>query len=287
MKRPLLVLGATGRLGRAVTAELDRRGIAHDAPSHVALDLFDHYSIWQWRFSMKISGVINVAGFTDVDAAERPEHRVRAQRLNAETPHAIAEYCAAVEIPLVHISTDYVFDGEQDAPYREEDAVNPLQFYGVSKLDGERGVTAANPKALIVRVSTLYGLPERPAYVDKILAAARAKGEGALEVVELPVSSPTYAVDLAPVLLDLMDKGVSGIVHAVNDGGVSRLDLARAVVEVAGLGEKVELRTRPPRDGDLRRPAYSVLGTDKLHSLLGHRLPPWKDALVRYLGSLR
>ena len=283
MKRPVLVLGATGRLGRALTAAMAKRGIAYDAPSHAALDLFDHYSIWTWRFSMKVSAVVNLAGFTDVDAAERPEHRVRARRLNAETPAAIAEYCASVEIPFVHISTDYVFDGEQTTPYGEGDAVNPLQYYGASKLEGEQGITAAYPKALIVRVSTLYGLPERPAYVDKILAAARAKGQGTLEVVELPVSSPTYAVDVAPALLDLMDKGASGIVHAVNDGSVSRIELARAIVQEAGLADAIEVRPRPPRDGDLRRPAYSVLDTGRLQSLLGRKLPPWKDALGRYL----
>jgi dTDP-4-dehydrorhamnose reductase len=169
--------------------------------------------------------------------------------------------------------------------------VNPLQVYGATKLDGERAALARNPHVLILRVSTLYGpgRAQQPAYVDAILRQARASAEagcGVLEVVETPVSSPTYAPDVAPVLVDLLDLGVTGIVHAVNDGAASRLELAQAAVTLAGLGDRVTVRVRPAPATGLRRPAYSVLDTSKLHHLLDRRLPSWKDALGRYVGEL-
>jgi dTDP-4-dehydrorhamnose reductase len=283
--RPVLVLGGTGRLGSALQAECAARRMPCVAPAHAALDLDDPGAIPKQLAAHDAGAVINAAGFTDVDAAERPEHRASAIRRNAEGPGALARACARAGIDYVHVSTDYVFDGASSSPYREDDPVRPIQVYGASKLEGERAVAQAYPEALIARVSTLYGLARRPAYVDKILAAARARGEGALDVVVHPVSSPTYAVDVAPALLDLLARKASGIVHVVNDGAASRLELAQEVVTLAGLAGRVALRARPEAAGALARPAYSVLDTAKLQSLLGRRLPPWKDALARYLAG--
>jgi dTDP-4-dehydrorhamnose reductase len=124
--------------------------------------------------------------------------------------------------------------------------------------------------------------------VDAILHHARAKavkGGGTIEVVEHPVSSPTYAVDVAPVLLDLLDAKATGIVHTVNDGEASRLELAQATIEEGGFAKSVTLTTRDEPPGALMRPAYSVLGTGKLKKLLGRKLPDWRDALARYIAE--
>ena len=284
-----LVLGGTGLLGRAVTAELGRRGIPFDAPPRAALDLADLGALPSRIEAASPSAVLHLAGFTDVGAAERPEHAAAATLLNAEVPALLAATCARLAIPLVHVSTDYVFDGTKGTPYVEDDPVRPLQVYGATKLDGERAVLAALPGALILRVSTLYGpgRDSRPTYVDAIRAQARARaaeGRGTVEVVERPVSSPTYAPDVAPALLDLLAAKASGIVHAVNDGAATRLELARATVALAGLADRVEVVPRPEAAGSLRRPAYSVLDTSRLERLLGRRLPAWKDALARYLA---
>jgi dTDP-4-dehydrorhamnose reductase len=287
----VLVLGGTGRLGRAVIAELTRRGTAFDAPSRAEFDLSEVASVVGLLETLCPTAVVNLAGFTDVAAAELPENAEAAIALNVALPATLARACARFAIPMVHVSTDYVFDGAQPRPYLEGDAVNPLQVYGATKLDGERAALARNPRVLILRVSTLYGpgREQQPAYVDAILRQARASaaaGGGVLEVVETPVSSPTYAPDVAPVLVDLLDRGVAGIVHVVNDGAASRLELAQAAVTLAGLGERVTVRARPEPPTALRRPAYSVLDTSKLHRVLGRRLPPWKDALARYVGEL-
>ncbi len=287
----VLILGGTGRLGRAVTAELTRRGRAFDAPPRAVFDLVVGTSIAGRLDTLGPAAVVNLAGFTDVAAAELPENAEVAIALNVGLPAALARACARFEIPFVHVSTDYVFDGAQARPYVEGDSVNPLQVYGATKLDGERAALARNPHVLILRVSTLYGpgRAQQPAYVDAILRQARAcaaAGGGVLEVVEAPVSSPTYAPDVAPVLVELLDRGVTGIVHAVNDGAASRLQLARATVALAGLGDRVTVRARPEPTTGLRRPAYSVLDTSKLSRVLGRKLPSWEDALGRYIGEL-
>jgi dTDP-4-dehydrorhamnose reductase len=292
MSARILVLGGTGRLGRATTAELARRGRPFDAPPRSAFDLNDRASIAVRLDALRPAAVVNLAAFTDVAAAELPENKDAAIALNAELPGDLAAACARHAIPFVHVSTDYVFDGAKASPYVEDDPVHPLQVYGVTKLDGERAVLASNPRALILRVSTLYGpgRPQRPAYVDAILAQARshaAAGSGTIDVVATPISSPTYAPDVAPILIDLLDRGISGIVHTVNDGAASRLELATAVAALAGFGDRVAVRSKPEPHNALRRPAYSVLDTSKLHGLLGRRLPPWKDALMRYLADVQ
>jgi dTDP-4-dehydrorhamnose reductase len=291
MTGPVLILGGTGLLGRAMTAELTRRGRAFTAPPRAALDLLRLTELGGHLDAIRPAAVLNLAAFTDVNAAEADENRSAATLLNAELPGVLAAETARLNVPFVHVSTDYVFDGTQSAPYLEDDPVNPTQVYGATKLAGESAARAANSAVLISRVSTLYGpgRPQRSAYVDAILSQARAlaAGGGELAVVEPPVSSPTYAPDVAPALLELLDCGASGIVHTVNDGAASRLELALAAVALAGLSDRVAVRARPaPADG-LRRPAYSVLGTGKLEALIGRKLPPWKDALARYIEGAR
>jgi dTDP-4-dehydrorhamnose reductase len=288
MSGPLLVLGGTGRLGRAVAAVLTSRGRPLVAPDRIALDLAAGASLAGRLESIRPAAILNLAGFTNVAAAELPENAEPVIALNVEVPAALARACARVAIPFVHISTDYVFDGARSSPYLEDDPVNPLQVYGATKLDGERAVLARNPNALILRTSTLYGpgRPQQPAYVDAILRQARAiaaAGGGVLEVVEPPISSPTYAPDVAPVLVELLDHGVTGIVHTVNDGAASRLELASTVVALAGLGDRVTVKSRPEPQGGLQRPAYSVLDTSKLSRLVGRKLPAWREALARYM----
>lgn len=292
MTGPILILGGTGLLGRATAKELTRRGRAFTAPAHAALDLARLTEIGGHLDALRPAAVLNLAAFTDVGGAERPENHAAATLLNADLPGVLAAETARLAIPLVHVSTDYVFDGEKTTPYLEDDPVNPTQVYGATKLAGEEEARAANPAVLILRVSTLYGpdRAHRPAYVDAILAQARARaaeGGGVLEVVVPPVSSPTYAPDVAPALIDLLDRGVTGVVHTVGDGAASRLELATAAVELAGFSDRVAVRSRPEPPNSLKRPAYSVLDTSKLASLIGRKLPPWRDALGRYIEKLR
>lgn len=292
MSGSILVLGATGRLGSATAVALKRGGRPFEAPGRATLDLADLAALPGRLEASRPTAIINLAGFTDVGAAERPENLDAATLLNARLPEVLGAASARLAIPFVHVSTDYVFDGSKSTPYLEDDPVRPVQVYGVTKLDGENAAITANPRVLIARVSTLYGPndAQRPAYVDAILAQARDKaaaGGGVVSVVERPVSSPTYAPDVAPALIELLDRGATGIVHVVNDGAASRFELASRTVALAGFARSVTVTTRPEPPNTLARPSYSVLDTRKLLALIGRKLPAWDDALGRYIERLR
>jgi len=281
--RPILVLGGSGLLGQAIQAALLQRGRAFVAPARSALDVTDHGAVARWLDRERPVAVINVAAYSDVALAERPDQRAEAFRLNRDAPAALAEICRRLDLVLVFLSTDFVFDGRLERPYREQDEPAPLQVYGLSKLEGERAVREAHSRLLIVRTSTLFGpgRRRRPHYVDAILDQAR-QGT-AIEVVRKPVSSPTYTPDLAVALLDLLEREVCGTVHVVNAGQCSRLELACETVRLAGAGERVAVTERPESPDGPPRPAYSVLDTSYFAGLTGQPLRRWNEALADYV----
>lgn len=284
--RPVLVLGTEGLLGGTVLRLLEGRGLAVHAGRRPDWDLSQLDALRQGIETVKPGAIVNCAAFTDVAGAERPEAIERVFVTNRDGPRAIARAAARLEVPLLHVSTDYVFDGTARWPYREEDPTGPLQIYGRSKLEGERAVLETCPRALVVRTSTMYGEGGRgrTTYVTSILQQA-ATGRP-LEVVRLPVASPTYALDLAEAALDLLGSGASGVVHAVNQGGCSRLELARAVVEAAGWSDRVPVREREQPPDEVARPAYSVLDTSRLAGLLGRPMRPWRAALSAFVAGV-
>jgi len=281
----VLVLGGSGLLGEALLEALAARGRDFRAPRRGELDLLRTEGIGAAVAAIGPSAVINASAFTDVVRAELAEERGAVQGLNRDAPAALAEQCRRSGIPLVHVSTDYVFDGSLRRPYREEDPTNPLQCYGRSKLEGEREVARLLPEAVVARTSTLYGpgRRRRPHYVDAVLRQAHERDR--LSVVRLPVSSPTYAPDLAAALLRLLELRASGLFHIVNGGSCSRLELAREAVRLAGLAGRVEVLERPEEPGSLARPAYSVLDGSRYARVAGLPLRGWADALADYLGA--
>jgi dTDP-4-dehydrorhamnose reductase len=283
---PTVVLGASGLLGGALIRCLQRRGVRCVAATRRRVDLARPEGIAPALADLDPGTVINAAAFTAVDLAEDPQRRREVFLVNREGPAAVARLCAARRIPMVHLSTDYVFDGSKRVPYDEDDAPRPLQVYGTSKLEGERAVREAHPAALVVRTSTLFGdgRTARPHYVEAVLRQSLQRR--VLEVVEGPVSSPTYAPDLAAAILKLLERGARGVVHVVNGGGCSRLELARATLDLAGR-EAVEIRTRHAPPSAVFRPDYSVLGTSRFHSVTGTAMRPWREALAIYLRDTR
>ncbi|MFH1057192.1 MAG: dTDP-4-dehydrorhamnose reductase [Pseudomonadota bacterium] len=226
--------------------------------------------------------VVNCAGYTDVDRAEaEPE---LAHAANAQGAGAVARLCARFGAHLVHLSTDYVFDGcNGDRPYREDDPARPLSAYGRSKLMGEQMVKEAHPGALVVRSAWLFG-PGRDNFVSKVLAVARAGRP--LKVVRDQVGCPTFTSDLAPALIALGRRRVRGLMHLVNQGQASRYELARQSLALAGLDpEAVQAIATADLGGAARRPAWSVLATHRAARLLGRPLPGWLDALGRYINA--
>ena len=280
----ILIFGGSGQLGTALLHELRASGNPAHAPPRSEIDLLVD-PLESALETLRPTAVINASAYNDVAGAELASGRDAAFRLNRDIPAELSQISARLGIPFVHVSTDYVFDGRKQTPYREDDTVSPLQSYGLSKLEGERAVLQANPVSVVARTSTLYGRGRRDGsnYVDAVLARARVSN--ALELVRPPVSSPTYAGDLAAALVALMDARATGVVHVVNGGACSRFDLAAEAIRIVGLEGQVRLDERPaPGDGP-ERPLYSVLDTSRYTEITGKTMRPWRAALREYLAQ--
>jgi dTDP-4-dehydrorhamnose reductase len=281
------VLGARGQLGSALVEQLSARGIPCEARDSRGLDVADAGALRRVLGELRPAAVLNAAAYTDVDGCERDS--ARADAVNAKGPAALAALCAELGSRLLHVSTDYVFDGRASAPLRETDPVAPLSEYGRSKLAGERAVLAASPDFVAVRTSWVFGRGKN------FIASVRARAEavlrdpaaGPLRVVDDQIGSPTYAEDLAPALLDLLDRGGRGLYHLANRGVASRLELARFALSSLGAG-LADLEIQPVKTVDFplpaQRPLYTVLDCARA-SALGVELRPWQDAVRSYLAA--
>lgn len=289
MKR-VLVTGASGMLGSELLLRAPRgtTALGTDMRPDAALafggvDLADGPSLDAlFERAGDVTGVIHAAAFTAVDLAEEKE--ADAKRANEDACRVLAERCAARSIPLVVVSTDFVFDGAGNRPYRENDAVRPLSAYGRTKLGGERAAIAAHPKGTrIVRTQWLYG-PRGKHFPGTILKLASERPE--LKVVHDQVGSPTSTLELAPALWDVLARGDAGIYHAACEGSASWFDFASATLELSGVRN---VTIKPCTTAEFPRPAvrprYSVLDCSRLAALRCTRLAPWRKALQTFLES--
>lgn len=280
-----MIAGAGGQAGSCLAAEAVRQGRNVLALTSSQWDITDPQAADQIVRTGDM--VINCAAYTNVDGAEGDEERAYA--VNAAGPEHIARACARVGAGLIHISTDYVFSGDFGGsaphPYGPDDKTAPLSVYGRSKLAGEEAVLAASPDAVVVRTAWVYtgGSGKDFVAVMRRLAA----GDGTVEVVADQTGSPTYVADLVAALLQVADGHVQArIVHAANQGAVSRFGQARAVFE--GVGADPE-RVVPTRSADNPRPAarpeYSVLSGRESEQAGLSPLRPWQDALLAALRA--
>lgn len=286
----VLVTGAAGMLGSQVLLSMPDGETAFgtdlvEAPGvgAVGVDLADGAAVRKlFEEHGPFSGVIHCAAYTAVDKAE--EQPELAQRVNADACGVLAEACALAEIPLVMISTDFVFDGLSERPYLESDPVAPLSVYGKTKLAGEEQALARHPAGTrIVRTQWLYG-PRGHHFPRTIAKLARERDE--LKVVADQIGSPTSTLELSPALWDVLRSGEAGIYHAACEGACSWYEFACAIVVLCGI-ETVKVlpcsTEEFPRPAP--RPAYSVLDCSKLQSLRQKPLSTWREALSVYLGS--
>ncbi len=286
---PVLVTGAAGMLGSEIllrtpkgtrTFGTDLRvGAGVDA---AGIDLADRAAVERlFAEQGPFSGAIHTAAFTAVDLAEEKE--AEALRANAEATRVLAGLCARDGIPLVALSTDFVFDGASSRPYREDDPARPLSAYGRTKLAGEQAALEAHPTGVrIVRTQWLYG-PRGRHFPGTIREIARKRKE--LKVISDQIGSPTTTLELAPALWDVYLRGGPGIWHAACEGACSWYDLAVATLEDCGV---TDVRVAPCATHEYplpaRRPAYSVLDCSRLAALRGRRLAPWRRALQDFLS---
>ncbi|HNS15096.1 MAG TPA: dTDP-4-dehydrorhamnose reductase [Syntrophorhabdaceae bacterium] len=226
--------------------------------------------------------LVNCAAVTDVDGCE--DKRELAEKVNSRGAAIIADICSEHGIKLVHISTDYVFDGTKGLPYTEEDTPNPVSFYGKTKLWGEEQVLAKAPSSLIIRSQWLYGEGGRH-FISKVIEIARERGS--IEVVDDQRGSPTYAKDIAEPLSILIEKGESGIYHICNDGSCTWYELAQEVFMALGMDIQVTAVSSQALNRKAARPAYSVFDTKKARNATGIAMRSWPEALREYLSVQR
>ena len=272
-----LVTGADGQLGRALVARLGDELVW--AGGRAALDVTDAAAVASRVAASRPDVVFNATAYNRVDEAERDP--AAALLVNAAGPAHLARASRETGALLVHVSTDYVFDGARRTPYREEDVAAPRCAYGVSKLAGEMMVQASRCDHLIVRTSGVLGRGgsrgKGGSFVERILARARA-GEP-LRVVADQVFAPTMATDLAGALVALVRLHARGLVHVTNAGSCTWAELARAALKLAGLRTEVAEITSAQLGAAAARPAFSVLDGSRYAELTGAPLRPWSEAL--------
>jgi dTDP-4-dehydrorhamnose reductase len=269
-------------VGRSLAAVARRQGRDVLALTSAEWDITDPTAAE--RFIQSGDVVINCAGYTKVDAAEADPQRAHA--VNAVGPETIAHACAHAGADLIHISTDYVFSGTARRPYEIDDETGPLSVYGRTKLAGELMVLAAMPDAHIVRTAWIYEGADGSDFAAVMRRSAA--GDGEVDVVADQVGSPTYVGDLVDALLQVADDGSirEPVLHAANDGAVSRFEQAQAVFEAVGADPG---RVRPvgtdrhPRPAP--RPAYSALSARRSAEAGLTPLRPWRDALAAAMSS--
>jgi len=274
----LLIAGVYGQLGRALDQLASRRGLSVAGCDLDSLDIRDAAAVSELIGRLEPRVVINCAAFTAVDDCETDE--ATAFAINGTAVGHLAAGCNAAGSALVQISTDYVFDGIAGRPYSESDPVAPTSAYGRSKLEGERRAADA-ARHLIVRTAWMYGHGGRN-FVEAIRRQID-NGASSLRVVADQIGSPTYCDDLAEALLDLIDVGALGMVHAANRGLTSWHGFAEEIVRQLGVDVTIAAVATSDYPRPARRPPFSVLDTARLEALIGRRMPSWQDALSRYL----
>ena len=277
-----LVTGAGGQLGLSLLECARAAGIEAHGRDRAGLDIGDPAALARILDVVRPEVVVNAAAFTQVDQCET-EHE-QAQRVNAAAPGLLAEACRGRAL-LVHVSTDYVFDGEATRPIPEAAPLAPLSVYGESKAAGERAVLASGCEHLIVRSQWLYGAGRN--FVRTILAAA-SRGEP-LRVVEDQLGRPTATAPLAAAIRGAIERECRGTLHLACEGVASKYDFARAIVREGarrGLTKEVEVQACASEAFPLpaARPAYAVLGLERARAQ-GLALPHWTDALSGYLDE--
>ena len=280
----IAIIGKTGQLARALRIEGEELGHEIIALDRDALDLSSTPSVIEAAIiglPSGLDGLILAAAYTNVDGAET--NSATAYAVNATAPAVIARTCAQHDIPLIHISTDYVFDGENDAPYMPDDDTDPLGVYGASKLDGELAVLESGARALILRTTWLYdGFGKN--FLTTMLRLA--KQRDMISVVDDQIGRPTYVGHLAQAILKAVEVFSqepdiqTGVYHVTNGGEpVSWAGFAKAIFKAPGIDTKVDNIPSSDYPTPAERPAYSVLDTDSFERSFRHPMPDWQAGL--------
>ncbi len=301
MKSPagkVLIIGSSGMLGADLCKELGKKyhvtgtdvvgGRWSVVDSFFKSDITNRGSIEAVVAKAMPDAVIHIAAMTDVDGCELDPKK--AYKINSDGTRNVAIACKRQDVPMVYMSTDFVFSGRKRSPYRESDVTGPLSVYGDSKLKGELNIRKLLKRYFIVRTSWLYGKHGKN-FVDTIISKGRELP--VLKVVDDQVGSPTYTVDLSKAIGVLLRKVFSqysipstqyGIYHVSNKGSVSWCRYAREILKIAGVKTDVVPISSKELSRPAKRPAMSVMDTSKFSKFTGMKIRSWKRALKEYLS---
>lgn len=277
----VLVTGVKGQLGYDVVNELKKRGMEAVGVDLEEMDITDAASVDKVLKDAAPDAVIHCAAYTAVDAAEDQEELCR--RVNRDGTRNIAKVCRELDIKMIYISTDYVFNGQGTRPWEPEDERQPLNVYGLTKCEGEEAVQELLEKYFIVRIAWVFGINGKN-FVKTMLRLAESNKR--VTVVNDQYGSPTYTYDLAKLLVDMVQTQKYGIYHATNEGICTWYEFACEIFKQAGIEMEVVPVSAAEYPAKAKRPENSRMSKEKLTENGFDRLPPWQDALKRYLKAL-
>lgn len=281
-----LVTGVKGQLGYDVVNELEKRGHTAIGVDIEEMDITDSASVEKVINEAKPDGVIHCAAWTAVDAAEDAENIPKVRKVNAKGTENIAKACKSLDIKMIYISTDYVFDGQGEKPWEPDcKDYKPLNVYGQTKLEGELAVSSNLDKFFIVRIAWVFGVNGNN-FIKTMLKLS--DKYDTLKVVNDQIGTPTYTYDLARLLVDMAESDKYGYYHATNEGGyISWYDFACEIFKQAGKTMNViPVTTEEYGLSKAARPFNSRLDKSKLVENGFKPLPDWKNALERYLKEI-
>lgn len=277
----ILVTGVKGQLGYDVVREGESRGLEMFGTDVDNMDITDAGQVKQVIEDYKPDAVIHCAAYTAVDAAEDNQELCR--KINVDGTKNIAEVCKAMDIPMMYFSTDYIFNGQGENFWKEDDEKQPLNVYGQTKYEGELAVQELIQKYFILRISWVFGVNGNN-FIKTMLRLG--KERGTVGVVSDQIGSPTYTYDLAKLVIDMIQTDKYGAYHVTNDGICSWYEFACEIFRQAGLDVKVTPLTTAEYPAKAARPFNSRMSKDKLVNAGFEMLPEWQDALKRYLNLI-
>ncbi|WP_048719063.1 dTDP-4-dehydrorhamnose reductase [Bacillus sp. 522_BSPC] len=278
----ILVTGYSGQLGYDVVLEGKKRGYEMIGVGHKELDITKEEQVQSYVHTVKPDAIIHCAAYTAVDHAE--DDKETCFDVNVNGTKYLAAAAKGMDAKFIYISTDYVFEGTGTEPFTEEDAANPVGYYGLTKYEGEKAVQSLLDKYFIVRISWVFGINGNN-FIKTMLRLAETRDE--LNVVGDQYGSPTYTFDLAKLLVDMVETEKYGVYHASNEGFTTWADFAKEIFQVAGKKVKVNSITTEEYPTKAVRPKNSRMSKDKLEKNGFTRLPAWQDALTRYIVELQ
>lgn len=278
----VLVTGVKGQLGYDVVNECKKQGIDPVGVDIEEMDITDEAAVRKVITESNVEAVIHCAAYTAVDAAEDNVDLCR--KVNAGGTENIAKVCKELNLKMMYISTDYVFDGQGERPWQPDDERHPLNVYGQTKCEGEYAVEKYLDKYFIVRIAWVFGVNGKN-FIKTMLRLG--KERGAVSVVNDQIGSPTYTFDLAVLLVDMIQTEKYGRYHATNEGLCSWYEFACEIFKQAGMDVTVTPVSSDQFPAKAKRPSNSRMSKDKLEENGFNRLPTWQDALSRYLKEIQ